>query len=71
MILVEEEPVPKSDQRLKQARSASWLQSTPVPSPPPKPDHCTLAEEVVAHVEEMRVSNFQADLLATVMKMCI
>ena len=68
MILVKEEPVPKSDERLKQAQTASWLQSTPRPSP--KPDQCTLAEEVVAHVEEMRVSNFQADLLAIVMKMC-
>jgi len=62
VILVEEEPVPKSDQRLKQAQTASWLQSTPVPSPPPKPDQCTLAEEVVAHVEEMRISNFQRQI---------
>ena len=65
MILVEEEPVPKSEERLKQARSA-----TVHPRPPSEPDQCTLAEEVVAHVEEMRVSNFQADLLAIVMIMC-
>jgi len=31
VILGEEEPVPKSDQRLKQVQTASWLQSTPVP----------------------------------------
>jgi len=35
VILGEEEPVPKSDQRLKQAQTASWLQSTPDPHPNP------------------------------------
>jgi len=58
--------VDKSDERLKQARSA-----TVHPRPPPKPDQCTLAEEVIAHLGEMRVSNFQADLPAIVMKMSI
>jgi len=37
VILGEEEPVPKSDQRLKQVQTASWLQSTPVPDPHSNP----------------------------------